>query len=108
LRLARRNVLDFVFFEDLQPAKVGQLYEGYTIGAIGGGGIYSWSVINGALPTGMSLISSSSFATIIGTPAKENNNYPAMYPFTLKLTSGTESKLVDFEFEVELPQTPTP
>ena len=95
LRVARRNVLDFVFFEDLQPGKVGQLYEGYTIGAIGGGGKYSWSVSSGTLPDGMRLVDSSSYATIIGKPTVAKN-----YAFTLKLTSGTEAKTMEFLLEV--------
>jgi len=103
LRVARRNVLDFVFFEDIQPALLGQLYEGYTIGAIGGGGSYSWTIVNGTLPPGMLLVPSSSFATIIGTPARENKIYPAKFLFTLRLTSGIESKLIDIVFEVNSP-----
>jgi formylglycine-generating enzyme required for sulfatase activity len=97
LRVARRNVLDFVLFEDIQPAIIGKLYEGYTIGAIGGGAQYSWSVI-GKLPPGIRMVSSSNFASLIGTPTTAGS-----FVFSLKLTSGAESKIIGLEFEVQAP-----
>jgi sugar lactone lactonase YvrE len=93
-------VLDFVFFEDIQPATLGELYEGYTIGAIGGGSSYSWTIVNGTLPPGMQFVASSSFATIIGTPRKENKNYPVEYPFTIRLASSFEVIEVSLKLKV--------
>ena len=65
----------------------------YTLQATGGTGTYSWSIISGSLPLGLSLDSST--GTISGNPVSANN-----YSFTAHVTDGTQTATKDFSITI--------
>lgn len=67
----------------------------YTVLAAGGVSTYTWSVIGGALPSGMSL--NSSTGRLSGTPTVSN-----YYNFTIQVTDGTTTTSKAFTLSVAI------
>jgi hypothetical protein len=78
--------LDFLY-DYLSDATEGDSYQGYT-GATGGTTPYTFSLISGSLPSGLSLNSTSGL--ISGTPAK---GMAGTYYFTIRVTDSSSSPL---------------
>jgi hypothetical protein len=70
----------------------------FTLLAAGGAGAYTWSVVAGALPTGLSL--NASTGEITGTPTVSNN-----YSATFQVTDGTHTatKAISFKISTGFP-----
>ncbi len=69
----------------LPAATAGQPYS-QPVSASGGQTPYTWSLLSGSLPPGLSLASGTPSATISGTPTS-----PGSYPFTVEVTDGTQT-----------------
>ena len=68
----------------LPPAEVNGAYS-FTFTAGGGNGTYSWSILSGDVPPGLTLSTAGVFS---GTPL---SNLLPQYTFTVRVTDGTES-----------------
>jgi hypothetical protein len=77
----------------LSNGAVGTPYS-QTLKAVGGTGIYTWSVVSGSLPAGLTL---SSGGVLSGTPTVS-----ASYSFTIEVTSGTSTAAQAFGIEVDV------
>jgi uncharacterized protein YjdB len=76
----------------LSEGVVGQAYI-QTLAAMGGDGIYAWSVSGGMLPAGLSLTGST--GAISGTPTASGE-----FPFTVKVVSAGQTATRDVSIEV--------
>lgn len=74
----------------LPGGTVGAAYS-QSLAATGGSGTYTWSIVNGSLPPGLSL----SGATIAGTPTTAGQ-----FSFTVKVTDGTTSAQQQFSITI--------
>jgi subtilisin family serine protease len=77
----------------LPAGKVGTFYNQTLAGTGGTAAFYAWSVVGGALPSGLSL--GPTTGTISGTPTKPGN-----FNFTVRLTDGTSTTSKAFSVKI--------
>jgi len=83
----------------LPNGTVGAAYN-QTLAATGGSGTLTWSISTGALPTGITL--SSSTGSLSGSPSA-----PGAFTFTVSVTSGGQTAIAQFAITVGVPPAPS-
>jgi formylglycine-generating enzyme required for sulfatase activity/glycosidase len=81
LRLARNIGPKISVTGNIPPAAVGEPYPGFTFGVAGGNGTNAWSIVEGALPAGMSL--NATTGRLSGTPTSAGS-----FTFAVRVASG--------------------
>lgn len=81
---------------DTLPAATQGVYYDQTLSVIGGSGPFTWSIVNGDLPSGLNL--NEELGSISGIPAQAGN-----YPFTLGVANAVYQSVYDYNLLVNEP-----